>query len=150
MSNDPLKDIQRELSGVITADSYFTGIPIITEARGDILNQIQRALGKLGICVIIETLTGRPEHASAGSYLIELNVGLTVTENVLINQGSTGTRKPASEVVARIMCLLNPLRQQALPAWVESFGLVDDSGGLLIYQLNCKARAGFTLEMETP
>jgi hypothetical protein len=150
MSEDPLKDIQTELSALITADSYFSGIPILTEARGDILNQLQRALGKLGIVVIIETLTGKPEHASAGSYTVELSLGITVTENVLINQSASGTRKPASAVVARIMCLLNPLRQQELPAWIESFGLVDDSGGLLIYQLNCKAVAGFTLQETTP
>lgn len=146
MSEDPLKDIQTEVSSLLTADAYFSGIPILTEARGDLLNQLQRDLGRLGIVVVIETLTGKPEHASAGSYTIDLMLGITVTENVLINQGASGTRKPASAVVARIMCLLNPLRMQSLPAWVENFGLVDDSGGLLIYQLNCKAVAGFTLQ----
>lgn len=150
MSADPLKDIQTELSALLTADSYFSGVTILTESRGDILNQLQSALGKLGIVVIIETLTGKPETPGIGSYTIDLNLGITVTENVLINQSASGTRKPASAVVARIMCLLNPLRQQGLPAWIESFGLVDDSGGLLIYQLNCKARAGFELQETAP
>jgi hypothetical protein len=144
MSNDPLKDIQDEVKNVLTAHSYFTGVEIITERKGDILNEIERNLGKLGICVVVETITGKPEYGAIGSYSLDLNVGITVTENVLINQGATGTRKPASEMVAMIMCLLNPNRP-GVPAWVEQFSLVNDAGGLLIYQLECKAAAGFML-----
>jgi len=144
MSNDPLKDIQEEVAAVLVADPYFSGVPVINERKGDILNDIERNLGKLGICVVIETITGRPEHGSIGSYSLSLNVGVTVTENVLINQSASGTRKPASEMVARIMCVLNPNRV-GVPAWVERFALVNDVNGLLIYQLDCQASAGFQL-----
>lgn len=148
MSADPLKDIQSGISAIITADSYFTGLPVITEAKGDILNIIMRALGKLGICIVIETLTGKPEHAAIGAYRLDLDVGITVSENVLINQGATGSKKAASAVVARLLCILNPNASRGVPAWAESFNLVDDSGGLLIYQIKCKAVAGFELSAE--
>jgi hypothetical protein len=144
MSNDPLRDVQESVAAVLTADPYFAGIPIITERKGDVLNQIEINLGKLGLCVVIETITGKPEHGAIGSYSLDLNVGITVTENVLINQGATGTKKPASEVVAMILCLLNPNRA-SVPAWAERFALVNDMGGSLIYQIDCKAAAGFAL-----
>lgn len=148
MSSDPLRDIQESIAAVLTAHAYFTGIDVITERKGDILNMIDAAIGKLGICVVVETITGKPEHGSIGSYSLDLNVGITVTENVLINQGATGTRKPASEMVAMILCLLNPNRT-AVPAWVERFSLVNDSNGLLIYLIECRAAAGFQLDPET-
>lgn len=143
MSQDPLRDIQESVAALFTADPYFAGIPILCERKGDLLNQLQAALSKLGICIIVETLTGTIEHQAVGAYALDLKVVVSITENVLINSGKTGTRKPASEVLARVLCLLNPMR--SVPAWATSFDLASDSGGLLIYQITCKAAAGFTL-----
>jgi hypothetical protein len=144
MTRDPLRDIQDEVAAFLKAETFLNDIPIITEQKGDILNQIDITLGKLGICVVVETLTGRPEHLGAGAYSLDIKVGITVTERVIINQGSTGTKKAASEVVAIILCLLNPSRARC-PAHATSFDLVNDSAGLLIYQVNASATAGFQL-----
>ena len=144
MSQDPLKDIQDAIGKALTAHPYFSGIPVITERKGDVMNKIAIALGKLGICVVVQVLTGRTESMGAGAYSLDLKVGLTVTENVPINQGNTGSKKPASEMVAMILCLLNPNRGP-VPAYCTDFVLVNDSGGLLIYLINGKAAAGFQL-----
>lgn len=148
MSLDPLYEIQQRVATVLTSDPYFSGIPVICERKGDVLNQIQAALGKLGLCVVIETLTGRPEHAGIGAYSLELKMGISITERVIINQGATGSKKPASEVLARVLCLLNPIR--ATPAYAEDFVTVNDSGGLLVYLVNCTATAGFQITGENP
>lgn len=145
MSANPLKDIREEVLQTLRADAYFSNITLLTEERGDVLNRVLTAIGKLGLAVVIEPLHGKPENLAAGSYRLDLSLGVTVTENVLVNQGASGTKKPAEEVLARILCLLNPLRSESVPAWVESFDLVDDAGGLLVYQINCKAAAGFKL-----
>jgi hypothetical protein len=144
MSQDPLRDVQDSIKAVLTAQPWFAGIDIITEQKGDVLNRIDIALGKLGLCIVIETLTGKPEAMGSGAYTLELSVGITITENVIINQGSTGSKKPASMVVAMILCLLSSSRPLC-PAYCTGFTLVNDSAGLLIYQINGKASAGFKL-----
>jgi hypothetical protein len=144
MSQDPLNDIQVQISRALLNDPFFSNIPVITELKGDILNTIEIKLGKIGLCVIVETVTGKPETLGVGAYSLDLKVAITVTENVVVNQSASGTKKSASQVVAMILCLLNPARQ--VPAFAESFVLVNDSGGALIYLINCKATAGFKLE----
>lgn len=148
MSLDPLYEIQQAVAAVFTADPYFSGIPVICERKGDVLNQVNTALGKLGLCLVIETLTGRVEHEGIGAYSLELKVGISIAERVIINQSNSGLKKPASEVLARVLCLLNPLR--GVPATVDDFVTVNDSGGLLVYLVNCKAAAGVEITGETP
>ena len=145
MSLDPLKDIQEAIAKALKKEPFFANVPVITEAKGDVLNQIERAIAKIGISVVIETLTGKPETMGVGAYSLDLKVGVTVSENVVINQGASGSKKTASQVVAMILCLLNPSRT-ASPAYAENFVLVNDSGGTLIYLINCRAAAGFKLE----
>lgn len=145
MSLDPLKDIQDAIAKALTKEPFFANIPVITEAKGDVLNQIERAIAKLGICVVIETLTGKTDTMGVGAYSLDLKVGVTISEMVVINQGNSGTKKSASQVVAMILCLLNPSRS-ASPAYADTFVLVNDSGGTLIYLINCRASAGFKLE----
>lgn len=144
MSQDPLRDIQEAIKNWLTKEPYFAGIPIITEHKGDVMNRIDIALGKLGLCVVIEALKGRCDHLGAGAYSLDLSVGITITELVLVNESATGTKKIASEVLAVILCLLNPSRA-ACPAFADTFDLVNDNGGLLIYQVQCKVTAGFKL-----
>jgi hypothetical protein len=144
VSQDPLKDIQEAISKTLTNDPFFANVPVITEAKGDVLNFIEQQVAKIGICVVVETMTGKPETLGVGAYTLDLKVGITVFERVVTNQGNTGSKKPASQVLAMILCLLNPAR--AVPAYAESFVLVNDSGGALIYLINCKAAAGFKLE----
>lgn len=152
LTQDPLREIQNGVANDLlnneVAPGWFANVPVICEQKGDILNQIEISLGKLGICVVIEVLTGKKDSQGIGAYSLDLNVGITVTERVVVNQGPTGTKKRASQVVAMILSLLDDSR--AVHAWTTGFTLVNDSGGLLIYSIQGKAAAGFALNKETP
>lgn len=59
----PLEALQIVAANRLASDSMFNGsqsdnqqpIPVVTEVKGDVLNQIEQALAKIGICVVVVT-----------------------------------------------------------------------------------------------
>lgn len=97
-----LDTVQKAAQGILKADSYFTRIEVITEQLGDISNQIQIALSKLGICVLVVTPDTDFKFPDApGPIMDPLKIIVEVTEQVLMNRGAQGTGRSASAVAER-------------------------------------------------
>lgn len=108
MPYDPNKIEERLLvvtdkfAELIAAAAYIAAapaIPVLTERKGDISNEITRALNTLGISITIITPDG--DSLVENGELLNMRVRLVaeISENVLINQGkaaaSQTTYRPA-------------------------------------------------------
>ncbi len=140
--------VQEDIRQWLKAREFFSNVEVITEDRGDVINEVQTALGKLGIVVVVEMLKGRVEFPGVGAGSIAFGIGMTVHENVVINRSGDGTKKTAPDAVVEIFDVFNPLNaathQKSLPVLLEDFDLLNDSNGELIYQIRGKARGGWT------
>jgi hypothetical protein len=100
--------LQNSVVAAIRADPWFARITVLSEQIGDIENQIQRSLSKLGICAIVLTPGASVKYADApGPLLDPLTVAIDIVELVLTNRGNSGSKQPASDVAERIAWLLH-------------------------------------------
>jgi len=94
----------------LKALDYFKTITILTEEKGDVANSVNVALGtatlnatKAGMVILI--LTARAEVKTPnvpGPYLEPITIVVHVEENVLINQGASGTKLVCSDVAEQV------------------------------------------------
>jgi hypothetical protein len=113
-----LVDLQSKIVNRLTEDDAAVPAPApangaitwITEIKGDLKNLIDRSLGKQGICAIVLTPGGnklRVRDPKTGVISLVCPVQIQIQESVTINQGSTGTKIPALELVEFVMKRLN-------------------------------------------
>jgi hypothetical protein len=106
-----LEQLQDAAVNRLLSDAMFDGtesangapIPIITELKGDIVNEITLAVDKLGICVLVLTPVFRlhtPQIPSLDGYA---HLVISVFENVILNQ--TGIR--SISVAQNVMGLMH-------------------------------------------
>ncbi len=106
-----LSAIQAALQARLQSHPWFADLPVLTEAKGDIENEIARALGalsgvdgKIGACVVILTPTAKCQNPNApGPILDPLTVVVAAIESVTVNQGDQGTKKHAAEIAEMIL-----------------------------------------------
>lgn len=126
-------------------------VPVLTERHSDLESKLSVALKqKGGMCVLLATPTWR-----IGESETELVVSLVihVTENVLINQGATGTRKGASYFALMIYAYLLGF---AAPGWSTLIRPADDTAARLVssspvvtYEVALQCQTFITLESAT-
>jgi hypothetical protein len=98
MNRFPLEQLQSAAVNRLLSDAMFDGsestnaepIPIVTELKGDIQNEITLAVDKLGICVLVLTPVFRLHNAQIASLDGYAHLVVSVFENVVLNQ--TGIR----------------------------------------------------------
>jgi hypothetical protein len=106
-----LTDIRTAIRDLLVADRTLAGIAILTEDKGDIQNEIERALGvltdsqgMLGVCVVVMTPTARCSAPDAPGPLLEpISVVVDVIELVIVNRGDTGSKIPASDIAEQVL-----------------------------------------------
>jgi hypothetical protein len=158
-----LSTIQSSVDSLLTADSFFTPnpedtdtppIPIITEAIGDITNEIDKALGKLGLCAIVLTPSALAPLAGAKMFFEDISITVTVIENVLLKNSSLPTAAETAEAVA--YCLHLARWQDSLTAkynaivcqGIELTPQPDE--GLLAYNIKFKTKGGLSAAPTRP
>jgi hypothetical protein len=143
-----LTTIQQAIADRLKTDRFFSDIPILTEKIGDIENEIQRQLGAIGVVVIVITPTANVVYtAPPGPYWHDIHVVVRVVENVVINQGQNGTKKPASDIAEIISAMIH-LYQPPPPVSAlyctpdHSLSLVADPSGNLTYDCDFTTHGG--------
>src|SRR5260370_18472796 len=118
-----LEQLQGVAVTALSADPMFNGqvsantqpVPIVLEAKGDIVTQIETALGQVGICALVMTplleLFNELLPNMSGWALITV----TVFEDVALNQGNGGTQIRAIALVQRGFAVLHHL-----PTWLQT------------------------------
>jgi hypothetical protein len=105
--NDPLSATQKAIRDRLKSFSYFDNIPVLTERIGDIEQQILTSLATIGLCCIVLTPNADMENIDAPTPMLVISAIVQVTELVTINQGPTGTKKPAAEVACTVLAALH-------------------------------------------
>lgn len=98
-------------------DHFFSDIKVLHERLGDLDYQIRLSLaglevqgGSLGICAIVMTTGGSVKSQNMkGPVLDPMNIKVRIMENVLLNMGAQGTKKPASLVAEVVAIILHHL-----------------------------------------
>jgi len=80
---------------------------VLHEKIGDLSAKIQVALTKLGIGIIVLTPVAKLKAADGAEISLEVPVVVQVQENVTINQGASGTKLAALDVVIEILTRLH-------------------------------------------
>jgi hypothetical protein len=130
-------DAQQHLADLLNADPFFNDpdpkkkIVAITQRKGDLQNEIQTGLLRLGCGVIVML----PKIAWAGRekrISLNLNFAVLVTENPPINRGATG--KAAEEIMPNVMRIVHwqPNRRNGNPNAQDAlFKLADEAADLI-------------------
>lgn len=140
-TTDPLLYLQQAIHDWLAALPYFAGIPILTAEQGNTVEAVNVAIAKLGLCIIVEP--GVPTFGYSGSTIqMDYPVRIIVWEKVLINQGSSGSKKRSSAVCIEVVKALKP-QTPAAPCVCTNAELTRDSGGDCVYTLYAKRK--FTL-----
>lgn len=103
MPLDPFDTPRNTVRDLIAAAQYFAGITIHTEKVGDLANVLTTQLAKLGLAIVVlvpDALDGKDVGADIRQ---TLRIVVEVSELVLVNQGATGTQKPALVAVREII-----------------------------------------------
>jgi hypothetical protein len=154
------QEIQEAVARVLTADAWFDTVPVLTERLGDLDSIIEIAMGKLGICVVIETPFATCNKPNIPSIQFDdIPVTLTIWEDVVLNGNSPNVNRRGFIGTALVALWLlhqniprNPEGIQltnvlycASPTMVDLRGLIDREKypNVQGVQLNFKCSAGF-------
>jgi hypothetical protein len=117
-----LEQLQNAAVTALSKDPMFNGneavngaeVPIVLERKGDIITQIETALGQVGICALVMT----PLMELFNELLPNMSgwalMTVTVFEDVAVNQGNGGTQIRAIAMAQRVFAILHHL-QTGLP-----------------------------------
>lgn len=106
-------DCQDRIVALLNADPFFNDpdpkkkIEVLSQRRGNIANEVQQRLIKIGVGVIVMLpLVTFPENDTP-EIIAGLKFAVVVTENVVINVSAAGTGKAAEAIVEKAMTLLH-------------------------------------------
>jgi hypothetical protein len=107
--------LQSLMTANLAADPMLNGsqsanglpVPIITDQIGDLLTQLNTQVAKMGLCVLVLT----PLFEFVNNFSMSLDgwalLTVTVSEDVTLNQGVTGTQIPALSAAQRILVVMH-------------------------------------------
>jgi len=106
------QNIQEEIVRRLQADDALSRLKILREDRKDIASEINIALARVGLFVLVRTPQAAARDQSPGPFC-ELTLDVQVVENVPINRAASGTGLVGGDVAERIAWLLHaPNRAQ--------------------------------------
>lgn len=110
-----LKTIEQENTNRLLADPYFSNVPVINQQIGDIANEIAIAVGSIGVCVIVMVPNADVKYPNIpGPYFDGIYLKVRVVENVIVNQGASGTGKGALDIAEYVVALIHHFSPQSL------------------------------------
>lgn len=100
---DVLDKLTADIAGKLEGDQNLSDVPVMTERRGDLDNEVKRRLGalkgadgKFGACIIVQAPVIKITKANASIPLLEAHLSILHVENSAINFKPFGTQKTAA------------------------------------------------------
>lgn len=150
-----LSTIQSAIKTRLESESYLTGVGIVTESKGDIVQMVSAELLKTGVGVLVLTPAAFANRVNVpGPYFYTeaggVKIRVQVYENVAINQSNQGSQKPAATIAETILASLHLHTPTGLAVITIDPGapsmVSDYADGILIYDINLMTHGGLTLE----
>ncbi len=160
MSDDEFVQLQDNAAAFLQADAAFTppapkkAVTVLTERIGNIESKIETALAQLGISAVIVTPVGKLPDPVTPVLDLVLPIVVQISENVTLNQGATGSKISALQLVKATMRILH-LRPHAVgngKGSIARFQLTETPFTLvstdpqLVYHVNLEARLAFNIQ----
>lgn len=137
---------QELLKARFQSNSYFSDIPIATEAKGTITEDVAQSIaasglaengsGKVGIAVVLRTPGFANSDANRAGLELVLQPKISIYENVTINQGDTGIGKSALDVLQAVLFLVHGFGQQRGPRHSVTGGDSEEADGVVAYHVD--------------
>jgi hypothetical protein len=126
-------DLLTKLVERLNWDAFFSdpdkGVRVIAENRMDLLNEVDVALAKLGMAVVVAITRVTPDETGAYGGAIVVTVTLQAHEIPLINRAESGTQKTAQQILVKSKSLWDrpwtPDRDVWSPLEFQSYQLTD-------------------------
>lgn len=145
-----LTTIQQRLEQLLAAHPWFDGVTILSEEHGDLVSQINKAIGKLAFYVLITTPAGRVDGSKDGKIHVRHQVELHLIETRITNKTGKRARDavvPAIEAIQGQWCGMGNSRSTARQFGVTSYGLTPEDGAT-IYTVTAECSASLTSNNE--
>jgi hypothetical protein len=154
-----LRQLRQQVVDRLQADSYFEDMPVLVEDKGDLDNEIARALGaltetggKVGCCVVVMSPRADVKNPNVSKPVLDpIVITIHVEEAVLINQSTQGTQKHCSDVAERVAALLHwwtpDGRQSPLLAGAGALQAVEPVIGDVAYAAILRATGGLSVTL---
>lgn len=99
------KSIQDSVEAMLKGTAGLSDLPILSEERRDLVNQIEISLNKLGLCIVIQEVDAKVTRPNLpGPVFDSYTFSVMVNENVLINRSkSDRTAKQVAKQVAEAL-----------------------------------------------
>jgi len=83
-------EIQQGVIDLLDADAAFDGVPLLTEALGDLDNAIEIVMNKLGVCVVVESpFASITSPNTPPVQFQDVPIVVTIWEDTFLNRAST-------------------------------------------------------------
>lgn len=138
-----LKELQERIVEHIKRDPLFANVSVIPAVKSRIADEIEKAIGSLGIVVIVEPMRGPLQHAG-GRISTEPEFEINVIENVTINRARESFAT-ADDLAERICWLLRGGQTPPPPIFAVSWELASDLTEEFGYRVSAKTRAPLEL-----
>jgi hypothetical protein len=103
-----LENLQAVAVKLITAQPYFTPVPVLYERQKNVANEIAKAVNTLkGIAILVTTPFGKNTQPGAPDVHLSVQLAIDVVENVIINTSANGTQLGCNEVAEQICAHLH-------------------------------------------
>lgn len=139
----PFLELQEELATRITGGAYFSDIPVLTEAKGDLNSVIDQALsgpgmqpngsGKAGLAITVVTPDGKSTGGGGDDVVVlGLTMRVTLAASPLVNDGPNGIGKPPLTVLWKLISRIHGWRRNddAEPVEFQSYESAEIEGNL--------------------
>lgn len=139
-----LLNLQAAVVAAIMADPDLCkrSLSVLAEDKENVIDKINTAMAKLGVCAIVSTPDFRNERQS-GDPTGDCSLSISVLENVTLNRGKPGFLS-ATEAAEGIAILINSSND--LGATFDRMDPLPVSNGVAGYELNFKKRITLTKE----
>jgi|GEM_PF-2312943 len=102
-----LSTLQSQAVTRLQAQTFFKSTPVITvlaENRKDIVTEVQKLIGKIGIVCIIGTPRARQDTPQKYSppHFSRIELVTQIVENVIVNRAASGSGQPGSLVAEAV------------------------------------------------
>jgi hypothetical protein len=144
---NPIDEIKATVVARVNAHPFFKNIQCISDEAGDLDTLVAKKIGELGLVVVFEMIKGTVQFEGVGAYSVQMDPKFTITEQVLLNRDEKSpahTGKTATDALCYLLAIFNPLNPGSpSPIRVQSFNLINNTGGVITYQIDGKCAAGW-------
>lgn len=133
-AHDDFLAVQAAAAALVQADPFFTGLEVLTEAKGDLNQLIRASLQKIGLCVVVMTPDFEITKRVRQRKRVRVRVVVECSEISIVNKTGKAPLAAAWAAAVALDCQPNGLDPEGAPhmAGIREFTLHDSQPVVLV------------------